>query len=104
VPLPPQEAAAQDPSTVPPSVEREEAQIQRGRDIVQAPSLWYQEGDKAPDSLGVLRVARSPEDPDAMTHPEARYQFPVHLQLATFVRNAQVAEMPKSPKFPLAHR
>lgn len=96
VPLPPQEAAAQDPSTVPPSVEREEVQIQRGRDVVQVPSLWYQEGDKAPDSLGVLRVARSPEDPDAMTHPEARYQFPVHLQLATFVRNAQVAEIPMS--------
>lgn len=94
--LPLHEAAAQDKPVVPPSVDREDINIRRGRDIVQIPSLWYQEGDEAPDSVGVLRVARPPTDPDAVTYPDARYRFPVHLQLVTFVKNGQVAELPIS--------
>lgn len=90
------EASAQDQPTAPPSVDREEVLVHRGRDVVQVPSLWYQEGESPPDSLGTIRVPRGPESPGAVTHREARRQFPVHLQMATFVRDAQVAEIPIS--------
>lgn len=91
--LPAQAVLAQDP-VVPPSVEEEDVRVERGRDIVQIPSLWYQEGAKPPDSLGVLRVALRPDDPDAIEYPDVRLRFPVNLQFATFVRNGQVAEIP----------
>lgn len=80
----------------PPSVKEENVHIKRGQDIVQIPSLWYQEGNQSPDSLGVLRVARPASDPDAVTYPDAQRNFPVNLQLATFVRDGQVAELPIS--------
>lgn len=91
--LPVQTVHAQNP-VVPPSVEEEDVRVERGRDIVQIPSLWYQEGADPPDSLGVLRVALRPDDPDAIEYPDVRLRFPVSLQLATFVRNGQVAEIP----------
>jgi hypothetical protein len=91
------EAVAQDESLTPPGVEREKVLVRRGRDVVQVPSLWYQEGNNPPDSLGAIRVPRAPETPGAVAHPEAQRQFPVHLRSATFIRDAQIAEIPISP-------
>lgn len=90
--LPSEATWAQTKPVVAPRVDRADINILRGRDIVQIPTLWYQEGDAAPDSVGVLRVARS-SDPDAVTYPDARYRFPVNLQLVTFVRDGQIAEL-----------
>jgi len=89
--------AQEDPPVVPPSVERAAVEIERGRDIVQPLSLWYQEGTKPPDSLGVLRVpCCGAEEPDAITYPDVAQQFPVNLQVAVFVRDGQIAEVPIS--------
>jgi hypothetical protein len=89
--------AQEDPPVVPPSVERAAVEIERGRDIVQPLSLWYQEGTKPPDSLGVLRVpCCDTGEPDAITYPDAVQQFPVNLQVAVFVRDGQIAEVPIS--------
>jgi len=91
------DARAQEKPVVPPSTEEENVKIRRGRDIVQPPSLWYQEGNREPDSLGVLRVpCCNTGDPDAITYPDAQFNFPVNLQVATFVRNGQIAELPIS--------
>ena len=87
---------AEEKPVKPPSVKEENIQIKRGRDIVQIPNLWYQEGTEAPDSIGVLRVARPTSDPDAVTYPDVGGGFPVNLQLATFVRDGQIAELPIS--------
>lgn len=89
--------AQEGPPVVPPSVERAAIEIERGRDIVQPLSLWYQEGTKPPDSLGVLRVpCCGTGEPDAITYPDAVDQFPVNLQVAIFVRDGQIAEVPIS--------
>lgn len=89
---------AQEQPVVAPSTERAQVTIQRGRDIVQPPSLWYQEGTKPPDSLGILRIpCCGTGDPDAITYPDAELNFPVNLQVATFVRDGQIAELPLSP-------
>jgi hypothetical protein len=77
-----------------PSVEEENVRIKRGRDIVQIPGVWYQEGSTPPDSLGVLRVPRALGDPDVITYPDLQEQFPVDLQLAVFIRDGQIAELP----------
>jgi len=101
---------AQDPPVVAPSIQEARVQIQRGRDIVQPPSLWYQRGRyldderspervawSAPDSLGVLRIpCCGTGDPDAITYPDAINRFPVNLQVATFVRDGQISELPIS--------
>lgn len=83
--------AAQD--VVPPTIDQADVTIDRGQDIVQIPSLWYQEGDEPPDSLGVVRVPRFPTDPDAVTFEDVERGFPVNLQIATFHRDGQVAEV-----------
>lgn len=89
--------AQEEPPVVPPSVERAAIEIERGRDIVQPLSLWYQEGTKPPDSLGVLRVpCCGTGELDAITYPDAVDQFPVNLQVAVFVRDGQIAEVPIS--------
>ncbi len=101
---------AQDPPVVAPSVQEARVQILRGRDIVQPPSLWYQQGRyldteqspdriawNTPDSLGVLRIpCCDTGDPDAITYPDAINRFPVNLQVATFVRDGQISELPVS--------
>lgn len=87
---------AQDKPIVPPSTRAATIQIQRGSDVVQPPSLWYQEAGQAPDSLGVLRVPCCAEEPDAITYPDANLRFPVNLQFATFIRNGYIAELPIS--------
>jgi hypothetical protein len=81
---------------VEPSTKQSRVQIERGRDIVQPPSLWYQEGSKPPDSLGILRIPYNTGEPDVITYPDADGSFPVNLQVATFVRNGQIAELPLS--------
>lgn len=83
---------AQDRPTVPPNVEESTIQIERGQDVVQPPSLWYQEGNAEPDSLGIIRVPRT-GDPDAIEYRDRDRNFPVYLQHATFVREGQVSEI-----------
>lgn len=101
---------AQDPQVVEPSVREARVQILRGRDIVQPPTLLYQVGRyqdderspdridwNPPDSLGVLRIpCCDTGDPDAITYPDAINRFPVNLQVATFVRDGQISELPIS--------
>jgi hypothetical protein len=87
---------AQEKPVTPPSVQEENVRIERGRDIVQIPSVWYQEGTDAPDSLGVLRVPRRLSDPDVISYPDLQEGFPVDLQLAVFIRDGQIAELPIS--------
>jgi hypothetical protein len=89
-------ALAQEKPVKPPSVKEENVQIKRGRDIVQIPSVWYQEGTGEPDSLGVLRVPRDLGDPEVITYPDVQYRFPVNLQVAMLVRDGQIAELPIS--------
>lgn len=88
---------AQDPPMVAPATQHARVEIFRGRDIVQPPSLWYQEGSRPPNSLGILRVPCCDSgDPDAITYPDALGSYPVNLQVATFVRDGQIAELPLS--------
>ncbi len=89
-------ARAQEKPVKPPSVKEENVQIKRGRDIVQIPSVWYQEGTDEPDSLGVLRVPRKSGEPELITYPDKQYRFPVNLQVAVLLRDGQVAELPIS--------
>lgn len=91
-----QDVPAQDKPVTPPSVEEENVHIKRGRDVVQIPGIWYQEGTQEPDSLGILRVARPFADADAITYPDAQYRFPVNLQQAVFIREGHVATLPLS--------
>lgn len=67
--------------------------IQRGQDVVQAPSLWYQEGTAAPDSLGLIRIPRGPADRHAITFRDARYGFDVNLQHATLTQHGEITEV-----------
>jgi hypothetical protein len=92
----PNTASAQD-QTVAPRDTVHNIRIDRGQDIVQPPSLWYQEGDAAPDSLGIIRVPRT-DDPDEIRYPDANRGYPVYLQHATFVRDGQVAEVSLSDR------
>lgn len=92
----PPSAQAQERPIISPRTSEATVRIQRGRDIVQAPSLWYQEGDAPPDSIGLLRVPCCTGDPDAITYRDANLRFPVHLQFATFIRDGQIAELPIS--------
>lgn len=92
----PAHAQDQNRPVIEPRTREASIHILRGRDIVQPPSLWYQEGDEAPDSLGVLRVPCCPGDPDAITYRDAQLRFPVNLQAATFIRDGQIAELPIS--------
>ena len=89
-------ASAQD-QTVAPRDTVHNIRIDRGQDIVQPPSLWYQEGDAAPDSLGIIRVPRT-DDPDEIRYPDANRGYPVYLQHATFVRDGQVSEVSLSDR------
>ena len=103
---------AQENPVVEPRTKEARVQIERGRDIVQPPSLWYQKGHyvdpsaypdsviwNAPDSLGVLRIPCCDSGgPDAITYPDAEGRFPVNLQVATFVRDGQIAELPIGDK------
>lgn len=103
-------AYAQTPPVVEPSIQEARVQIERGRDIVQPPTLLYQRGryvDRQaypdsvvwhrPDSLGVLRIpCCDTGEPDAITYPDAINRFPVNLQVATFVRDGQISELPIS--------
>ena len=88
----PDTASAQDRPTVAPRDTVHNIQIDRGQDVVQPPSLWYQEGDAEPDSLGIIRVPRT-SDPDAIEYADVNRGYPVFLQHATFVRDGQVSEV-----------
>gem|GEM_PF-3421098 len=85
-------AFSQDRPTVAPTDSVHNIRIDRGQDVVQPPSLWYQEGTAEPDSLGIIRVPRS-GDPDEIRYQELNRGYPVYLQHATFVRDGQVSEV-----------
>ncbi|PEN08406.1 hypothetical protein CRI93_04645 [Longimonas halophila] len=86
------------PTPVAPSVQDVQVRIERGEDVVQAPSLWYQEGNAPPDSLGLIGIPRGPHDRHAVTFRDARYGFDVNLQHATLMRNGDVTEVRISPE------
>jgi len=78
---------------VPPSIQEARVHIMRGQDVVQAPSLWYQEGDAEPDSLGIIRIPRGPSDRNAILFRDANRGFDVNLQHATLTRNGDITEV-----------
>lgn len=78
---------------VPPSIQEARVHILRGQDVVQAPSLWYQEGDSEPDSLGIIRIPRGPSDRNAVMFRDASRGFDVNLQHATLTSNGDVTEV-----------
>ena len=78
---------------VAPSIQEARVHILRGQDVVQAPSLWYQEGDAEPDSLGIIRIPRGPSDRNAVMFRDASRGFDVNLQHATLTNNGDVTEV-----------
>ncbi|MGM0704474.1 MAG: hypothetical protein ACQETP_01010 [Bacteroidota bacterium] len=86
-------AYAQTPTPVAPSIQEARIHVLRGQDVVQAPSLWYQEGDSAPDSLGVIRIPRASQDRHAITFRDSDSGFDINLQHATLMHNGDIAEV-----------
>ncbi|MES3630620.1 MAG: hypothetical protein PPP56_10700 [Longimonas sp.] len=89
----PATAQAQTPRTVAPSVQDVRVHIQRGTDVVQPPSLWYQEGLSEPDSLGIIRIPRGPREPGSITFRDSRGGFDANLQHATLTRDGEIVEV-----------
>ena len=85
--------AVQAQAPVAPSIQEARVHILRGKDVVQVPSLWYQEGNAEPDSLGIIRIPRGPSDRSAVMFRDASSGFDVNLQHATLTNNGNVTEV-----------